>query len=72
MKNNWKNKEMLSEYDFKNGVRGKYVKKYNEGTNIVIIEDDVRKIFPTAKSVNNALRALTNIFHASNLHIKNI
>ena len=72
MKNNLKNREILSEYDFKNGVRGKYVKKYNEGTNIVMIEDDVRQIFPTAKSVNNALRSLANIFHASNLHTKNI
>ena len=72
MKNNLKNREMLSEYDFKNGVRGKYVKKYNEGTNIVMIEDDVRQIFPTAKSVNNALRSLANIFNASNLRTKNI
>jgi hypothetical protein len=52
---------MLDEYDFSKGVRGKYAKRYHEGTNIIRLDDDVAKIFPDAKSVNEALRALGRI-----------
>ena len=55
--------EMLDEYDFSKGIRGKYAKRYNEGTNIIRLDDDVAKIFPDAKSVNEALRALGKIIH---------
>jgi hypothetical protein len=50
--------ELRPEYDFSKGVRGKYAKRYAEGTNIVRLEPDVAKAFPTAKSVNDALRGL--------------
>ena len=40
----------------KSGIRGKYAQKYREGTNIVLIEPDLHKIFPDSKSVNCALR----------------
>jgi hypothetical protein len=53
--------DMLDEYDFSHGVRGKYAKRYQEGVNIVKLDDDVAKIFPDAKSVNEALRALGSI-----------
>ena len=53
--------DLLDEYDFSKGVRGKYVQRYREGTNIVRLDDDVAKIFPDAKSVNAALRALGKI-----------
>ena len=56
-----KNDEMLEEYDFSNGVRGKYIQQYNDGVNIIKLDQDVRKIFPDAKSVNNALRTLINL-----------
>jgi len=56
-----KNNEMLEEYDFSNGVRGKYSKQYREGVNIIKLDSDVRKIFPDAQSVNNALRTLINL-----------
>ena len=49
--------ELLDEYDFRKGVRGKYAQRYREGTNIIKL-DDVSKIFPDAKSVNEALRTL--------------
>jgi hypothetical protein len=52
---------MLDEYDFSKGVRGKYSKKYNEGTNVVVIEPDIIKYFPDHDSVNQALRSLTEI-----------
>ena len=53
--------DMLKEYDFSNGIRGKYSKEYNDGINIIKLDKDVRKIFPDAKSVNNALRTLINL-----------
>jgi hypothetical protein len=53
--------EMLTEYDFSKGVRGKYAKRYAEGTNIVLIDSDVFEYFPDQKSVNEALRSLVSI-----------
>jgi hypothetical protein len=40
----------------KSGVRGKYAERYREGTNVVLIEPDLHKLFPTAEAVNRALR----------------
>jgi len=40
----------------KSGTRGKYVKHYQEGTNIVVISPDLHKLFPNSESVNTALR----------------
>ena len=61
-----KNKdEMLEEYDFSKGVRGKYAKQYKEGINIVKLDSDVREIFPDSKSVNEALRTLIKIMKNS-------
>lgn len=40
----------------KSGVRGKYTRKYREGTNIVIIDPDLHELFPDSESVNRALR----------------
>jgi hypothetical protein len=50
--------DLLEEYDFSGGVRGKYAKRYAEGTNVVVVEPDVAKFFPDHDSVNNALRQL--------------
>ena len=50
--------EMLDEYDFSNAVVGKYAKQYAEGTNIVVLEPDVAKVFPDSEAVNQALRKL--------------
>jgi len=52
---------MLSEYNFSHGVRGKHAKRYAEGTNIVVLDPVVSEYFPTAESVNRALRALAEI-----------
>jgi hypothetical protein len=61
MKGIQKNPDMLEEYDFSKGVQGKYAKSYAEGTNVVIIEPDVAKVFPDHDSVNQALRSLVEI-----------
>ena len=50
--------DMLEEYDFSSGVRGKYAQAYREGVNIVKLDRDVIKFFPDTKSVNEALRTL--------------
>jgi len=48
---------MRPEYDFSGAVRGKYHKRYLEGTNVVVLEPDVAKRFRNSESVNEALRA---------------
>jgi hypothetical protein len=53
--------DMLEEYDFTGGVRGKYAKRYAAGTNVVVIDPDVAEYFPDHDSVNEALRGLTAI-----------
>jgi hypothetical protein len=50
--------DMLPEYDFSKGVRGKYAKRYAEGSNVVVLSPDMAKVFPTSESVNEALRTL--------------
>ena len=52
--------ELRVEYDLsellKGGVRGKYVDRYNAGTNVVLLAPDVAQAFPTESAVNEALR----------------
>ena len=52
---------MRPEYDFSGGVRGKYAKRYNQGTNVVLLDPELAEAFPDSKSVNDALRALVAI-----------
>jgi len=47
------------------GERGKYAKRYHEGTNIVPIDPDLRQLFPDTKSVNQALRQYAEEHHMS-------
>ncbi|MDZ7264941.1 MAG: hypothetical protein ONB16_10180 [candidate division KSB1 bacterium] len=53
--------DMLEEYDFSQGVRGKYAQRYADGTNVVVLEPDVAEFFPDHDSVNEALRSLISI-----------
>ena len=53
--------EMLDEYDFSHGVVGKYAQQYAAGTNIVVLDPDVAKVFPDSEAVNQALRAIAQI-----------
>jgi len=53
--------EMLNEYDFSKGVRGKYVKRYAAGSNVVVLLPDIAEAFPDSESVNEALRVLLKI-----------
>ena len=53
--------EMRDEYDFSRGVRGKYARRYKQGANVVVLEDDVARAFPNSQVVNDSLRALAGI-----------
>ena len=57
--------EMLPEYDFSKGVRGKYAERYAEGTNVVVLSPDLVRFFPDSESVNRALRALVEVAQRS-------
>ena len=57
--------ELRPEYDLaallKGGVRGKYVERYRQGTNMVLLEPDVAQAFPDARAVNEALRLVMRL-----------
>ena len=53
--------DMLPEYNFSGGVRGKYAGRFAKDTVMVVLDPDVAEVFPDPSSVNNALRALGGI-----------
>jgi len=59
------NDELRAEYDLgqllKGGVRGKYAKRYHAGTNLVLLDPDVRKAFRSERAVNDALRLVIEL-----------
>ena len=66
MKKDQLDDELRPEYDLsklKRRVRGKYVERYKQGTNVVLLEPDVAKVFPDSDSVNKALRMLIEVAH---------
>jgi hypothetical protein len=48
--------DLRPEYDFRGGVRGKYAKRYHEGSNVVVLDPDVAAKFKDSREVNQALR----------------
>jgi hypothetical protein len=53
--------DMLPEYDFADGVRGKHHEAYQAGTNVIFLEPDLAKVFKDSESVNRVLRLLLNL-----------
>jgi len=57
--------ELRPEHDLRQllqgGVRGKYAKRYRAGTNLVPLDPDVRRVFRSEKSVNEALRLVIEL-----------
>jgi hypothetical protein len=53
--------QMRDEYDFSDGVKGKYAARFAEGTNVVVLDSDVAEVFSDSQAVNDALRALAKI-----------
>ena len=57
--------EILDEYDFSNAVIGKYAKQYAEGTNIVVLEPDVAKVFRIQPQSTKLCVNLSNSAHVN-------
>ena len=55
---------MREEYDFSEGIRGKHHEAYRRGTNVVVLEPDVAKVFRDSAEVNRALRAIAQVAQA--------
>ena len=47
--------------DLGKGVRGKYFKQHSQGTNLVLLQPEIAKAFPTQAAVNEALRGLMQV-----------
>jgi len=60
--------EMKAEYKREGlgvGVRGKYYEAYKESHNLVLLQPEVAKAFPTEEAVNNALKSLIKVAQTS-------
>lgn len=60
--------ELRPEYDLsklRGGVRGKYYQRATAGTNLVLIEPELARLFPDSKAVNRALRVLAEAAQAT-------
>lgn len=56
-----KQDKLRPEYDFwslPHGVKGKHVEQYRQGTNLVLLDRDVAKVFRDDAAVNDALRTV--------------
>jgi hypothetical protein len=49
--------DLRDEYDFSRGERGKYSKRFADGSNVVVLAPDVARRFADSASVNEALRS---------------
>jgi antitoxin FitA len=55
------NDDLEPEYDFSGAVRGKHYQRYQQGTNVVLLDPDVAQAFENSESVNRALRLLLDV-----------
>ena len=59
---------LRQEYDLsqlRGGVRAKYYRRATAGTNLILIDPDLMKVFPDSESVNRALRLLADTAHVA-------
>jgi hypothetical protein len=50
------------------GVRGKYLRRFTQDSNVVVLRPELKKAFPTSESVNDALASfLAFAIEAGNL-----
>ena len=57
--NQRENDDLQPEYPaelIRSGIRGKYAKRFKEGSNVVVIDPDLSDAFPNSEAVNEALR----------------
>jgi hypothetical protein len=43
------------------GIRGKYLKAYRRGTNLVLLRPEIAAVFTTERAVNQALSSLIEV-----------
>ena len=48
----------LKRDQLRKGVRGKYLKHFTQGSNVVVIQPEFLKAFPTSEAVNKALSSM--------------
>ena len=53
--------DVLPEYDFSGARRNPYASRLANGVVVVTLDPDVARVFPDARSVNDALRAIARI-----------
>ena len=53
--------DILPEYDFSCGVRGKHHEAYKAGTNVIFLDPDLAMVFKDSDSVNRVLRLLLSL-----------
>ncbi len=53
--------DVLPEYDFTSARRNTYASRFANGVVVVTLDPDVARVFPDARSVNDALRAVARI-----------
>jgi len=41
--------EMPAEYDFSRGVHSNYARRFAQGTNVVVLQADVARVFPVPR-----------------------
>jgi hypothetical protein len=65
--------DLRAEYDLtklKGGVRGKYYQRALGGTNLVLVEPELAKVFPDAAPVNRVLRVLRDAAGAKTVLVR--
>jgi hypothetical protein len=53
------------EYDFTDGVRGKYASRVQPKSRAVVLEPELARLFPDSRSVNRVLRLIAEIARKS-------
>ena len=57
--------DLRPEYDLAallpRGTQGKYAERYRQGTNLICLDPELAKAFPTEESVNSALRLVLEL-----------
>jgi hypothetical protein len=61
MKNSDDLRPEYSREDLGKGVRGKFLNSYNKGTNLVLLNPEIAKVFSSSAAVNEALNSLLQL-----------
>jgi len=66
--------DLEPEYDLrtllKGSVRGKYAERFQQGTNLVLLDPEGAKAFPNHQAVNDALRLVIQLSQITGLNKK--